>query len=67
MRRLSVFLLLAITLWMGVAAAQTVDETQEILADWETELANFVQVCPTEMLIHLPAPLSEAPEAVPAE
>ncbi|GIT91484.1 glutamate synthase [Jannaschia pagri] len=38
-----------------------------ILADWEEEKANFVQVCPTEMLIHLPAPLSEDMAAVPAE
>jgi glutamate synthase (NADPH/NADH) large chain len=38
-----------------------------ILQDWETELANFVQVCPTEMLIHLPAPLAQTADAVPAE
>ncbi|PWJ17501.1 glutamate synthase large subunit [Jannaschia seohaensis] len=38
-----------------------------ILADWESELANFLQVCPTEMLVHLPAPLSEERGAVPAE
>ena len=38
-----------------------------ILQDWEAELANFIQVCPTEMLIHLPAPLSEEAGAIPAE
>ncbi|MBI1220903.1 MAG: glutamate synthase large subunit [Rhodobacteraceae bacterium] len=38
-----------------------------ILADWATERANFLQICPKEMLIHLPAPLSDAAEAVPAE
>jgi glutamate synthase (NADPH/NADH) large chain len=40
---------------------------QRLLSDWEVELPNFLQVCPTEMLIHLPAPLSQAPDAVPAE
>jgi glutamate synthase (NADPH/NADH) large chain len=38
-----------------------------ILADWEAERANFLQVCPKEMLVHLPHPLSEGAEAVPAE
>ncbi len=38
-----------------------------ILADWAAERANFLQVCPKEMLIHLPHPLSEGAEAVPAE
>lgn len=35
--------------------------------DGATERANFLQVCPKEMLIHLPAPLSDVAEAVPAE
>jgi len=39
----------------------------DILQHWDTELANFVQICPKEMLIHLPAPLSIEPTAVPAE
>ena len=41
----------------------------EILADWEVEKANFLQVCPKEMLIHLPHPIMdvEEPTAVPAE
>ncbi len=30
-----------------------------ILNRWEEALANFVQVCPKEMLIHLPHPISE--------
>jgi glutamate synthase (NADPH/NADH) large chain/glutamate synthase (ferredoxin) len=38
-----------------------------ILADWETERANFLQVCPKEMLIHLPYPLSDEVQKVPAE
>ncbi|PTM79624.1 glutamate synthase (NADPH) large subunit [Cereibacter johrii] len=38
-----------------------------ILNDWETERANFLQVCPKEMLVHLPFPLSDEPQAVPAE
>ncbi|MGP3724884.1 glutamate synthase large subunit [Cereibacter sphaeroides] len=38
-----------------------------ILNDWETERANFLQVCPKEMLMHLPFPLSDEPQAVPAE
>ncbi|TFL18120.1 glutamate synthase large subunit [Jannaschia formosa] len=38
-----------------------------LLADWEAELRNFVQVCPTEMLRHLPAPLSDEAGAIPAE
>jgi len=29
----------------------------DILQHWETEKAHFVQICPTEMLPHLPAPL----------
>ncbi|GHG25828.1 glutamate synthase large subunit [Paracoccus aerius] len=41
----------------------------EILADWEIEKTNFLQVCPKEMLIHLPHPIMdvEEPAAVPAE
>ena len=40
-----------------------------ILQDWETEKASFLQVCPKEMLIHLPHPIMdvEEPRAVPAE
>jgi len=39
----------------------------DILQHWDLEKGNFLQVCPKEMLIHLPAPLSEEPETVPAE
>ncbi|MBR9841520.1 MAG: glutamate synthase large subunit [Rhodobacteraceae bacterium] len=39
----------------------------DILQHWDLERANFLQVCPKEMLIHLAAPLSEEPEAMPAE
>jgi glutamate synthase (NADPH/NADH) large chain/glutamate synthase (ferredoxin) len=38
-----------------------------ILADWATERANFIQICPKEMLVHLPVPLSDEARAVPAE
>ncbi|RID90050.1 glutamate synthase large subunit [Gemmobacter lutimaris] len=38
-----------------------------ILADWEAERANFLQVCPKEMLVHLPHPLSDEAAKVPAE
>ncbi|MFG6529438.1 MULTISPECIES: glutamate synthase large subunit [unclassified Sulfitobacter] len=38
-----------------------------ILQHWETEKHNFLQVCPKEMLVHLPAPLSVEETAVPAE
>jgi glutamate synthase (NADPH/NADH) large chain len=39
----------------------------DILQHWDIEKANFLQVCPKEMLAHLPAPLSDEAEAVPAE
>ncbi|WP_165455727.1 glutamate synthase large subunit [Paracoccus subflavus] len=41
----------------------------EILQDWAAEKANFLQVCPKEMLAHLPHPIQtvEVPDAVPAE
>ena len=39
----------------------------DILQNWETERANFLQVCPKEMLVHLPYPLSDEPAAMPAE
>ena len=39
----------------------------EILQNWEAERANFLQVCPKEMLVHLPFPLSDEPAAMPAE
>jgi glutamate synthase (NADPH/NADH) large chain len=39
----------------------------DILQHWDVEKHNFVQVCPKEMLVHLPAPLSIEEKAVPAE
>jgi glutamate synthase (NADPH/NADH) large chain len=39
----------------------------EILTHWEAEKAHFLQVCPKEMLIHLPHPLSIEEAAIPAE
>ncbi|MCC1494778.1 glutamate synthase large subunit [Cognatishimia sp. F0-27] len=43
-------------------------KAQDILQNWDVELANFVQVCPKEMLDKLPHPLGFEPElAMPAE
>ena len=39
----------------------------DILQHWDLEKGNFVQVCPKEMLVHLPAPLSVEDAAIPAE
>ncbi|MCK0120607.1 glutamate synthase large subunit [Loktanella sp. F6476L] len=39
----------------------------EILQNWDTEKANFVQVCPKEMLVHLKHPLATEEQAIPAE
>ncbi|KIN62653.1 Glutamate synthase, large subunit [Sulfitobacter noctilucicola] len=39
----------------------------EILQHWDSEKHNFLQICPKEMLVHLPAPLSMDEKAVPAE
>ncbi len=39
----------------------------DILQHWDTERHNFLQVCPKEMLVHLPAPLSLEEGAIPAE
>ncbi|MFU8898967.1 MAG: glutamate synthase large subunit, partial [Roseinatronobacter sp.] len=39
----------------------------EILRNWDSEKGHFLQVCPKEMLIHLPHPISYEAEAVPAE
>ncbi|WP_347311829.1 glutamate synthase large subunit [Defluviimonas sp. SAOS-178_SWC] len=38
-----------------------------ILQHWTAERANFLQICPKEMLVRLPHPLSADSEAVPAE
>ncbi|WP_390911790.1 glutamate synthase large subunit [Pseudosulfitobacter sp. SM2401] len=39
----------------------------DILQHWDLEQGNFMQVCPKEMLVHLPAPLSQEQTAIPAE
>ncbi|OUS34690.1 glutamate synthase subunit alpha [Rhodobacterales bacterium 56_14_T64] len=39
----------------------------DILQHWETERGNFLQVCPIEMLVHLPHPLTVEDAAVLAE
>jgi glutamate synthase (NADPH/NADH) large chain len=38
-----------------------------ILQYWDNEKTNFVQICPTEMLKHIPAPLSHVATAIPAQ
>ncbi|MCB1387746.1 MAG: glutamate synthase large subunit, partial [Rhodobacteraceae bacterium] len=61
--------------WEGQLKAlieQHVDETEsakgaEILRRWDIEKANFLQVCPKEMLVHLPHPLAHDVKAMPAE
>ena len=40
---------------------------QDILRNWDRESGHFLQVCPKEMLIHLPAPLSYDADAIPAQ
>ena len=40
------------------------EKTGYILNRWEEALANFVQVCPKEMLIHLPHPIDETASLV---
>ena len=53
---------------IGRHAAETGSaKAKQILADWTTERANFLQACPKEMLVHLPCPLSDEREAMPAE
>jgi glutamate synthase (NADPH/NADH) large chain len=39
----------------------------DILQNWDVALSHFVQVCPKEMLIHIPHPLSVQKQAMPAE
>ncbi|WP_425093831.1 glutamate synthase large subunit [Tropicimonas sp. S265A] len=39
----------------------------DILQHWDIELANFIQICPKEMLVHIPVPLSIEEGAIPAE
>ena len=39
----------------------------QILQDWDLEKSKFVQICPIEMLKHIPAPLGIEDQAIPAE
>jgi glutamate synthase (NADPH/NADH) large chain len=39
----------------------------EILRHWDLAVGNFIQICPKEMLVHLPHPLTNGPESMPAE
>jgi glutamate synthase (NADPH/NADH) large chain len=39
----------------------------ELLSDWATARAQFLQVCPREMLVHLKHPLAFEELALPAE
>ncbi|MDV7144080.1 glutamate synthase large subunit [Tropicimonas sp. TH_r6] len=49
-----------------VAETESV-KAADILQHWDLELRHFVQVCPKEMLIHIPHPLSIEQGAIPAE
>jgi len=42
-------------------------KAERILQDWEAEKAHFLQICPKEMLVHIPHPLSYEETAIPAE
>ncbi len=42
-------------------------KASDILRHWDLEKQNFLQICPKEMLVHLPHPLSEEEAAIPAE
>ncbi len=42
-------------------------KARDILQHWDVEKANFLQVCPKEMLVHIPHPLTQEGTAVPAE
>ena len=39
----------------------------DLLQHWDIEKGNFLQICPKEMLVHLPHPLSIEQTAIPAE
>ncbi|MFT7594593.1 MAG: glutamate synthase (NADPH/NADH) large chain [Paracoccaceae bacterium] len=49
------------------AAETGSQKAQGILQHWDMEKHKFLQVCPKEMLAHLPAPLALGERAVPAE
>ena len=39
----------------------------DLLQHWDLEKGNFLQICPKEMLVHLPHPLTVEETAIPAE
>ncbi|MGR3549363.1 glutamate synthase large subunit [Pseudooceanicola sp.] len=39
----------------------------DLIQNWDLEKDSFVQVCPKEMLVHIPFPLSIEEKAIPAE
>jgi glutamate synthase (NADPH/NADH) large chain len=42
-------------------------KADRILANWAVERGHFIQICPKEMLVHIPHPLTLEQKAVPAE
>jgi len=53
--------------WRRILQKHGSRKAPEILQHWETERHNFIQICPKEMLPHLPAPLGYDDAAMPAE
>ena len=49
------------------AAETESQKAAEILQRWDLEKQSFLQICPKEMLVHLPHPLSEEAASIPAE
>ena len=49
------------------AAETGSQKAAEILQRWDLEKQSFLQICPKEMLVHLPHPLSEEAASIPAE
>ena len=42
-------------------------KASDLIQNWDLEKDSFVQVCPKEMLVHIPFPLSIEDKAIPAE
>ncbi|WP_417242081.1 glutamate synthase large subunit [Celeribacter sp.] len=49
------------------AAETNSAKARMILSNWDVEKGNFLQACPKEMLVHIPAPLWLEEKAIPAE
>ena len=49
------------------AAETESQKAAEILQRWDLEKQSFLQICPKEMLVHLPHPLSEEVASIPAD